>query len=130
MKAKKEYPQSNLKVLGVVYELSLCSLAPSKEGIEVVLHGEFDYGSFSNLILFGSLLSIQGKRLAAILRYLVIKGQLREKEVKSQGEIYYFLTEEGERMAKAFLSHYHKSSLVESKPEKRKFLDLDSLRED
>ncbi len=127
--AKKEYAKSHLKVLGVVYELSSIHLAPSKEGVEVVLHGEYDYGGFSSLLLFGSLTSVRGKRLSTMLRYLVGKGMLEEKAVESQDETYFLLTKEGERMAKEFLSHYHKPAIKASKPEKRKFLDLDALKE-
>ena len=129
MPKKKTFPQSNLKVLGVIYELSLHGLTPSRKGIEAILHGEFDYGGFSSLLTFASLLSLRGKKLSSILRNLESKDLVEEKWIPSQDESYYLIKREGETMAKEFLSHYHKTSLGQTKPEKRKFLEISSIKE-
>ena len=128
---KKEYSVACEKLLGACWLLSLQGLAASREGLYSYLKGTSDFGTFAEMPLYGSLLSLGKKRFSTNLNLMLEKGFLKEVDLPEMKQAFYLLTPTGEEVAKDYLHRVNpekKSS--ELSANKVKFIPIDKLPAD
>ena len=109
---KKAIPVSCLKTLGALYELQLLGLSPSGTGLLKVIQGDEKHMAFSDLKMFGSLLSLRRKKLSGILTLLENHSLVIDIINYEEEEKYFRLTKQGEEEAKSFLDKYDKTKHI------------------
>ena len=126
---KKEYSVACEKLLSTCFLLSSQGLVASKEGLYSYLKGTSDFGTFAEMPIYGSLLSLGKKRFSSNLNLMLEKNFLKEVDLPEMKQTFYLLTPVGEEVAKDYL-HRVGPERKSSAPSvhKVKFIPIDKLK--
>ena len=109
-----------------VYEINGRGKLPSESGVIALLRGEEAAKEFEDLVTFDSLRSLSKRGARSMLNLLLKRGYL-DRHYDVEGDTFYlFLTEEGEEIAKAYLTKPRKSA-TSKKSRAPLFIDKESI---
>ena len=125
---KKEYSVACEKLLAVCFLLSTRGLSASREGLYSYLKGVSDFGTFAEMPLYGSLVSLGKKRFSTNLNLMLEKGFLKEVPYEEMKQTFYLLEPSGKEIADDYLSRIQPEGQKIGQPmPKVKFIPIDRL---
>ena len=114
---------AHLKILAATQECSEAGILPNADGILAVLRGSVGDEPYSRFLTFGTLTSIHDRPGKRMIGFLLEKGYL-DRRYKTEHDAYYFLlTEEGEFLARRYLSKPRKQARGKRKVEAPLFIN-------
>ena len=120
-KAKDELSLAHYKILITISELNDKEFYPTTKGVFNVLTGKEDNETilFTYLRTYGSLISIQSRRVCAYIKYLEKLEYITEVYNKENDDLYLKITPLGDSIAQLYL-HKNKKGFnkVDKKPKK------------